>query len=180
MESLLRKHSVEFINSMSNLVASAYDYDEALVRQNQKQEDVDKLRAIIENSDSVVPKCLHDKQVLLEFNIQVVDHFLIQMIKILVFLWQLLVYLCVTDNVDESVKLITRYYEIRKNAPELCSNRKIESPEVKQCLENQNYIILPVTPDNCSVLYQSFISYKPSDFVYDEAVKTYFMMAGMW
>ena len=86
MESLLRKHSVEFINSMSNLVASAYDYDEALVRQNQKQEDVDKLRAIIENSDSVVPKCLHDKQVLLEFNIQVVDHFLIQMIKILVFL----------------------------------------------------------------------------------------------
>lgn len=64
MASLMEKQTVEFINTMSELVASAYDYDEALVRQNQKQEDVDTLRDIIEKSDSVVPKCLHDKQVL--------------------------------------------------------------------------------------------------------------------
>lgn len=40
---------------MTELVASAYDYDEALVRQNQKQEDVNKLRDVIEKSDSFIP-----------------------------------------------------------------------------------------------------------------------------
>lgn len=63
MASLVRKHSVEFVNTMTDLVASAYDYDEALVRQHQKQEDVNQLRDVIEKSDSVIPKCLHDKQV---------------------------------------------------------------------------------------------------------------------
>lgn len=69
MATLLVKHSAEFVNTMADLVANAYDYEEALVRQNQKQENVDKLRDIIEKSDSVIPKCLHDKQVLSEFNI---------------------------------------------------------------------------------------------------------------
>lgn len=73
---------------------------------------------------------------------------------------------------------MTRYFRFRKDAPEFCTKRNVESPEVRQCLEHQNYVILPVTPDNCSVLFQSFDSLKPCDFVYDEAIKTYFMMTG--
>lgn len=67
MASLLGKYSAELINTMAEIVARAYDYEEALVRQNQKQEDVDKLREVIKQSDSVIPKCLHDKQVKSEF-----------------------------------------------------------------------------------------------------------------
>lgn len=84
----------------------------------------------------------------------------------------MLVFLCVTDSIDESVNLIIKYYTFRKETPQFSENRKIKSSEVKQCFENQNYIILPVTPDNYSVLFQSFKSYKPADFVFDEAVKT--------
>lgn len=91
----------------------------------------------------------------------------------------MLQFLCVTDDIDECIKLLEKYFTYRKEAPQFCANRDVESPEVKQCLESSNYIILPVTPDNCSILYQSFSSYKPSDFVYDESVKTYFMMTGL-
>lgn len=91
----------------------------------------------------------------------------------------MLQFLSATDNIDECVKLLTRYYDFKNEAPEFCKNRIFESEEIKKCLETINYIFLPVTPDNCSIIYQSFASNKSSDFVYDVAIKTYFMMTGM-
>lgn len=44
------------------ILAKAYDYDEALRRQNLKQEDVDQLRLKIEGSE-FVPSYILDKQV---------------------------------------------------------------------------------------------------------------------
>lgn len=42
------KNTVDLFKRMSDLFATLYDYEEALVRQNQKKEDVDKIREIIE------------------------------------------------------------------------------------------------------------------------------------
>lgn len=44
------------------IIGRAFDYDEALERQNLKQEDVEKLRTAVEASE-FVPKCLTNKQV---------------------------------------------------------------------------------------------------------------------
>lgn len=44
------------------IIGRAFDYDEALERQNLKQEDVEKLRKAVEVSE-FVPKCLTNKQV---------------------------------------------------------------------------------------------------------------------
>lgn len=69
MGQILARFSVEFINSMVDVLAITYDYEEALVRQNFKQENVDQLRYAIEKSDTCIPKCLHDKLVLFKHDI---------------------------------------------------------------------------------------------------------------
>lgn len=48
--------------TFKNILATAYNYEEALKRQNLKQEDVDRLRAKIKDSEHV-PKFIVDKQV---------------------------------------------------------------------------------------------------------------------
>lgn len=76
-------------------------------------------------------------------------------------------------KVAERVKL---YYEIKVNNPHLFKVRDPKSSEIQQCLQSQNYIFMPVTPDGKSVIHMSLIDFKASSFCFDACVKTLIMM----
>lgn len=92
---------------------------------------------------------------------------------------QLLLFLnaCKSD-VDKTVTLIENFYRIKKSTPEFFANRNVESEAIKNCLKNQNYIALPVTPDNNVLIYHSLRNYDASCYNFDDAAKTYIMTSG--
>ncbi|XP_055642754.1 alpha-tocopherol transfer protein-like [Toxorhynchites rutilus septentrionalis] len=79
-------------------------------------------------------------------------------------------------NIEETRKVIKIYYAARKDGPELFNNRDPLSPEVQQCLQNQDYFPLPPTSAGYSVIYHRLNNPKASNYNFDEAVKTYFML----
>lgn len=62
--------------------------------------------------------------------------------------------------------------------PEWFSNRDIASKEVQSSLDNQVYVSLPVTPDNCNLILHKAISFEPKDYVFDDAEKTFLITIG--
>ncbi|ETN60609.1 phosphatidylinositol transfer protein [Anopheles darlingi] len=78
-------------------------------------------------------------------------------------------------NIDETRKVLKIYYDARKNAPELFNNRDPLSAPVQQCFQNQDYFPLPTTPSGYSVIFHRLKNPKASNYVFDEAIKTYFM-----
>lgn len=134
-----------------DLIDNAFNYEKALKRTNQTQENVNFLRLLIQSVD-IIPQSLHDKQ--------------------------LLCFLDVSDDAIGAVKLAKNYYEIRKNGPELFANRNLESPEIKQCLTNQYYVSLPLTPNNECVVFHSLSNSVAKNYCFNEAVKTFVMLAG--
>lgn len=62
----------------------------------------------------------------------------------------------------------------RKNV-EHFTNRDPESPKIKQCLANQDYFYLPSLPTGELVVFHRLSSSRSSDYVFDEAIKTFFM-----
>jgi hypothetical protein len=79
------------------------------------------------------------------------------------------------SDVDKSVVLIENYYRIKQSAPEFFANRNVESEEIQKCLKNQNYVALPVTPDNNMLIFHSLRNTDPSSYDFDSAAKTYIM-----
>lgn len=146
-----KKEICDGLERTLDLIDNAFDYGKALKRTNQTQENVNFLRQLVKSVD-IIPKSLHDKQ--------------------------LLCFLDVSDNAEGAVKLATNYYEIKKNGPELFANRNFELPEIKQCLANQTYISLPLTPNNECVIFHSLSNTVAKNYVFDEAVKTFVMLAG--
>lgn len=60
----MREASQKMFYNFDEIIGSAFDYNEALDRQNLRQEDIDKLREAVESSE-YVPKCITSKQVYL-------------------------------------------------------------------------------------------------------------------
>lgn len=147
-----RQEKCDLLKNILDLIDSAYDYDKALLRINQTQENVNFLRELIKSVD-IIPQSLHDKQ--------------------------LLCFLDVCDDAQGAVKLAKNYYEIRKSGPELFNNRDLELPVIKQCIANQNYVCLPLTPKNECVIFHSLSNSVAKNYVFDEAVKTFVMLAGL-
>lgn len=134
------------------ILGFAYDYKKALERENLKQENVNLLRERLKSS-KIVPKSLVDKQLLLFLNA------------------------CKSD-VDKSVILIENYYKIKQSAPEFFSNRNVDSKDIQKCLQNQNYVALPVTPDNNMLIFHSLRNFDVNSYDFDAAAKTYIMTSG--
>lgn len=103
---------------------------------------------------------------------------LIRPIYIKALLFQLLLFLDSCGGVEEGAKVAKKYYQIKKNSPEHFSNRDPESPNIQQCLKNQDYFYLPNTPKGDLVVFHRLSSTKSSDYVFDEAIKTFFMTIG--
>jgi hypothetical protein len=51
----------------------------------------------------------------------------------------------------------------------------VKAVEVQKSLSNQNFVILPSTPDNCTLILFRLSSYEPSDYDFDDTAKTYIM-----
>lgn len=81
-------------------------------------------------------------------------------------------------GVDEGARVAKIFYQIKKNSPEHFFNRDPESPKIQQCLKAQDYFYLPNTPKGDLVVFHRLSSSKSSDYVFDEAIKTFFMTIG--
>lgn len=79
-------------------------------------------------------------------------------------------------NVQETRKVIKIYYQDRREAPELFDNRDPLNPKIQQCFQNQDYFFLPPTPSGHSIIFHRLSNPKASNYHFDEAVKTYFML----
>lgn len=134
------------------ILALSYDYKKALARENLKQENINLFREKLKSS-KIVPQSVVDKQLLLFLNA------------------------CKSD-VDKSVKLIENYYKIKRSAPEFFANRKVNSDDIQKCLKNQNYVALPVTPDNNMLIFHSLKNYDSNSYDFDAAAKTFIMTSG--
>lgn len=140
------------LTRFKEILATAYDYKKALDRENLKKENVKLFREKLKDS-KIVPKAVVDKQLLLFLN-------------------------ACKSNVDKSVKLIESFYNIKKSAPEFFANRNVDSDEIQKCLKNQNYVALPVTPDNNILIFHSLKNHDPNSYNFDDAAKTFIMTSG--
>lgn len=92
---------------------------------------------------------------------------------------QLVLFYCACGkDLEDTKETIQNYYEHKRSTPEHFLNRDPTSDKVKQCLDNQIYFYLPVTPNGHSVVYHRLANSKPSNYVFDEAIKTFFMLIG--
>ena len=82
------------------------------------------------------------------------------------------------NGVDDAAKVMSTYYKIRQTCPSIFSNRDPLSPEIQQCLSNQYYFHLPNTPSGHSVIYHCLSNPTASNYIFDEACKTFFMTIG--
>uniref|UniRef100_A0A336JZM6 CSON006029 protein n=1 Tax=Culicoides sonorensis TaxID=179676 RepID=A0A336JZM6_CULSO len=71
--------------------------------------------------------------------------------------------------------VIQAYYEHKRSTPEFFSNRNPLAEEIQQCLDNQIYCSLPVTPSGSSIIYHRLANSTASNYFFDNAIKTFLM-----
>lgn len=77
------------------------------------------------------------------------------------------------NDVDKSAKMIESFYKMKKATPEFFANRDVESKEIQAALDHQDYVALPLTPDDNYLIFHRLSSFEPIHYVFDEAVKTF-------
>ncbi len=90
-----------------------------------------------------------------------------------------MLFLDACGNIDEGAKVCGRYYEARRKNKEHFSNRDPNNPKIQQCLGHQDYFFLPNTPNGDVVVFHRLSSSRASDYVFDEAIKTFYMTIDM-
>lgn len=91
---------------------------------------------------------------------------------------QILLFLDSCGGVQEGAKVMKIYYKIKQSSPEHFANRDPESAKIQQCLYHQDYFYLPRTPKGDIVVFHRLSSSRAGDYVFDEAIKTFFMTIG--
>lgn len=95
------------------------------------------------------------------------------------FISQLFPFLAACQNdAEKACQLIAGHYRIRNDSQEFYQNRDIASMEVQSSLANQEFVILPTTPDNCNLILFRLKSFEPSDYDFDNTAKTYILTTG--
>lgn len=88
---------------------------------------------------------------------------------------QLLLFLDACVDIDDAAKTCSSYYETKRKNKEHFKNRDPENAKIQQCLDHQDYFFLPNTPSGDIVIFHRLSSSRASDYVFDEAIKTFFM-----
>lgn len=78
-------------------------------------------------------------------------------------------------DIEKTAQKLEKYYELKQTAPEFFSNRDLSSDKIQFCLDKLYYVALPVTSDNCNLIFHKLKSSNPKDYVFDDAVKTFIM-----
>lgn len=144
----------KILKQMKKFIAESYNLEAAMESASITQDDVDNFREILLSCEEV-PKAIPDKLILL-------------------------LLIMGGKNFDECVKFARTYCIVVRESPEFFSNRDLESKEVQSCLDNQYYIALPPTPDNCNLLYHKLKNFDPKYHVFEAAEKTFFLTVGKW
>lgn len=79
-------------------------------------------------------------------------------------------------DLDKSSRLIENYYKIKKSTPKFFANRDVDLKEFQDCLNNQDYVRLPVTPDNNYLIFHRLSNHDPNSFHFDSTAKTFIML----
>lgn len=77
------------------------------------------------------------------------------------------------NDVEKSAQMLEIYYKMKKSTPEFFANRDLDNKEIQSSLDHQDYVSLPVTPDNQNLIFHRLSSYEPKHYIFDEAVKTF-------
>ncbi|KAG5679564.1 hypothetical protein PVAND_009124 [Polypedilum vanderplanki] len=126
-----------------------FDYLTALSRLNFNQSQIDFLRNSAKKCQSI-PQSLTNKQLLLFLN------------------------KC-NGDIDNTLELLVRHYEIKKKAPQLFKNRDVKTKELQQSLQNQYYLNLPLTK-GCTVCYFALQNSHSQNFHYNASTTCFLMM----
>lgn len=81
-------------------------------------------------------------------------------------------------DIDEAVKHIENYFEIKITTPELFWDRNPESSALQFSFKVQQMAPLPITPNNCYVFVHRVADLNPQNYYYDDVFKMFMMMAG--
>lgn len=137
---------------MKRFLAEAFNYEAEMEVNHLTQEDIDNFREILLSCDEV-PRSIPDHSILTMLIMR-------------------------NKNQDESVRLARAYCLINREAPEFFGNRDVESKAIQACFENQFYLYLPPTPDNCNLVFFKLSNYDPKNYIFDDAEKTFLMSVG--
>lgn len=66
---------------------------------------------------------------------------------------------------------------MKRNSPEFFKDRDVFSDEIQHAFENQVYLSLPVTPNNCNVVFHKLTNFDPKAYNFDAAIKTFIITA---
>ena len=70
------------------------------------------------------------------------------------------------------------YYKNGTLIPEFFKDRDVFSKKIQNCLENQYFIMLPITQNNQMLFYHSLKNYDASTYEFDTAAKVFCMLFG--
>lgn len=152
----------------------SFNFEEALQRLNCEQSQVNLLRNEVNKSDRI-PSTVTDKQVCNVFVKKWMFKWLFETFNLF---RKLLCFLNACDGVEDALKTLKIYYEIRKNYV-VFKNRDPTSEAIQQCLKNQCYLCLPLTPEGYSVVYVSLTNSLTVNYSFDDVVKTFAMNLGL-
>lgn len=82
------------------------------------------------------------------------------------------------NNVEKSAEILHNFYKIKKMTPEFFAERDIASDEIQSCLDNQDYVALPVTPKNCHLIFHRLSNYNTKEYNFNSAAKTFIILSG--
>lgn len=151
-----------------------YDFAEAIRRQGRKQSDVDELRASMLDI-AVIPKSITNKQV----NRHILHEiFVMFLLKCIIHFSKILLFLDSCGTIENATRVAKKYYEFKKSSPEHFQLRDPQHPKIQQCFGHQDYINLPNLPNGDLLIFHRLSSSRSGDYVFDEAIKTFFMLIG--
>lgn len=151
---LFKMNDLKDVEALKKVILGGFDYEEAMKDHGIDQKDVDDLRERLVSS-KVVPKGFYDKALFLS--------------------------LVVCDNNIEKCKIfVEHFFKLIMDSLEFFHDRDPKSAEIQSCLDNQFYICLPPTPDNCNLIYFKLSNSDPKNYVFDDAEKTLFMFVGKY
>lgn len=79
---------------------------------------------------------------------------------------------------EEALNKIKLYFYLKKQSPEVFRHRNPYSEEMRRCFENQNYCVLPVTPEGYQVYFGCLRNTDVSTFVFNSIAKAQYMSIG--
>jgi hypothetical protein len=66
---------------------------------------------------------------------------------------------------------------MKRNTPEFFKNRDIFSDDIQKSMENQTFLMLPVTPKNTNVVLYKLTNTNPKFYDFDASMRTFIMTA---